>query len=97
MAGRRSPDGLLEPVISEPIRWVVRAAVGDGDAVDEVVKWSAALVVHMRGGLSAGLRDRVRARFPDLAYFEQPGSMHYEPDEGFIDNGFSVSFPRKRR
>jgi hypothetical protein len=31
-----------------------------------------------------------------LEYFNEPGSPHNEPDEGYTEGGFGVSFPRPR-
>lgn len=87
----------LDSIRSEPIRLIARMAAGEGNAVVEVAEWSRATVVHMRDGLSAGLRARLRERFPDVEHYEQPGTPHDAPDEGFVKDGFGVSFPRPRR
>ena len=50
----------------------------------------------MEGGLSGDVRKATRARWPQLEYFRDDGSPHNEPDEGFIEDGFAVSFPRRR-
>ena len=87
----------LEPVRSEAIRWVIDRALADGNRVVSLAQWSKALVAHMENGLSADLQAAIRARWPELEYFSDDGSPHNEPDEGFIEAGFAVSFPRKRR
>ena len=97
MYGDDDRETSLERIASEPILWVVNAAVGDGNAVVEVADWSKSLVVHMRDGLSASLRERAQTRFPDLEFYEEPGTPHDAPDEGFVDQGFGVSFPRSGR
>jgi len=84
----------LSPVGSEAIRWVIERAVADGNRVQALAPWSKALVAHMTEGLSAALRAEVEARWPQLTYFEDQGSPHTQPDEGFIEDGFAISFPR---
>lgn len=86
----------LEPVRSEAIRWVIDRALADGNRVVSLAQWSKALVAHMEGGLSGDVREATRARWPQLEYFRDDGSPHNEPDEGFIEDGFAVSFPRRR-
>ncbi|MEZ5945396.1 MAG: hypothetical protein R3C13_11235 [Hyphomonas sp.] len=84
----------LEPVKSEAIRWVIERAVAQGNPVQALAPWSKALVAHMTEGLDAGLKAEVTARWPGLEYFEDTGSLHTQPDEGWIEDGFAVSFPR---
>ncbi|RZJ01242.1 MAG: hypothetical protein EON90_03665 [Brevundimonas sp.] len=84
----------LERIGSAAIVWVAETAVGDGNAVVEVADWSKTTVVHMRDGLSAAVRAQVGARFPALTYYEEPGTPHNAADEGYVDGGFGVSFPR---
>lgn len=95
MFGKGEPPS-LEDVTSEAIRWVVEAAVADGNAIAELADWSKARVVHMTGGLSPELRARIAARYPELQYYEEAGTPHNAPDEGFVDGDFAVSFPRLR-
>ncbi|MFN4024976.1 MAG: hypothetical protein ACK4MQ_09085 [Hyphomonas sp.] len=89
-----TPD--LSRIRSEAIRWIVDAAIGEGNEVISLADWSKALVAHMRGGLPPGLKEKVEARWPELEYYSDPGSPHNEPDEGYIEGGFAVSFPRPR-
>ena len=84
----------LARIGSQAIRWVAGAAVADGNAVVEVADWSKTLVVHMRDGLSSAVRDQVAARFPELTFYEEPGTPHNAADEGYVDGGFGVSFPK---
>jgi len=86
----------LSPVGSETIRWVICRAIEAGNRVTSLAEWSKALVAHMEGGLTAELKAEIRARYPALDYYEEAGSPHNQPDEGFIENGFAVSFPRSR-
>ena len=86
----------LSPVGSETIRWVICRAIEAGNRVTSLAEWSKALVAHMEGGLTAELKAEIRARYPALDYYEEAGSPHNQPDEGFIENGFGVSFPRPR-
>lgn len=86
----------LSPVGSEAIRWVICRAIEAGNRVTSLAEWSKALVAHMEGGLTAELKAEIRARYPALDYYEEAGSPHNQPDEGFIENGFAVSFPRSR-
>lgn len=81
---------------STTIRWVAERAVETGNSVQGVAQWTRALVVHMDHGLSPALKAEIRSRHPELEYFEQAGSPHNPPDEGFIEDGFAVSFPRPR-
>lgn len=85
----------LEPVRSEAIRWVIEQAVGEGNRVVSLAQWSKALVAHMEAGLTETLKAETRARWPQLEYYAQAGSPHNEADEGFIEAGFAVSFPRE--
>lgn len=88
------PD--LSRIGSQAIRWVVDEAAARGNAVVSLANWSKALVAHMRSGLTPELKADVAARFPALEYLCEPGTPHNEPDEGFIEDGFAVSFPRPR-
>lgn len=89
-----TPD--LSRIQSDAIRWIVDAAVLDGNEVVTLANWTKALVAHMRGGLPSALKERIETHWPGLEYFSQPGTPHNEPDEGYIDSGFAVSFPRPR-
>lgn len=86
----------LDDVQSEAIRWIVDEARAEGCEVAEVADWTEARVVHMRAGLSPGLRSRIEARWPDLRYYAEPGSPHTLPDEGYADGRFHISFPTDR-
>ena len=86
----------LSPVGSETIRRVIEQAIEAGNRVVTIAEWTKALVVHMEQGLSDALKAEIRARYPELEYYEDAGSPHNEPDEGFIEDGFAVSFPRPR-
>lgn len=86
----------LSPVGSETIRWVIDQAVADGNRVVSLAEWTRALVAHMEQGLTDLLKADVQARYPALIYYEEAGSPHNPPDEGFIEGGFAVSFPRPR-
>lgn len=90
------PPISLDPIGSEAIRWIVEEAIADGNEITALAPWTKALVAHMRAGLSPALKARVAARWPTLEYFIQSGTPHNEPDEGYIENGFAVSFPRPR-
>ncbi|MCA8902707.1 MAG: hypothetical protein KDA53_15820 [Hyphomonas sp.] len=96
MTGWRDPDGPVDltPVHSAAIRWVIERALETGNRLQALAPWSKALVAHMTDGLAPALKQEIVARFPDLEYFEDEGSPHNQPDEGFIENGFAVSFPR---
>ncbi len=87
----------LEPVKSEAVRWVIEQAIAGGNRVLELAEWSKALVAHMEQGLTDALKAEVMARYPELEYYEQAGSPHNQPDEGFIEDGSAVSFPRPRQ
>lgn len=84
----------LSPVGSATIRWVIERAVAGGNTAVSLAQWSKALVAHMEAGLSPDLKAEVAARYPGLEYYEDAGSPHNQPDEGFIDGEFAVSFPR---
>lgn len=86
----------LDPIGSEAIRWIVEEARRGGNEVATLAPWTKALVAHMRDGLTPALKEKVAARWPALEYFIQNGTPHNEPDEGYIENGFAVSFPRPR-
>ena len=94
----RDPDAPadLSSVGSETIRWVIERAIGTGNRVASLAPWTKALVAHMEQGLTAELKAEICARFPGLDYYEDPGSPHNQPDEGFVEGGFAVSFPRAR-
>ncbi|WP_321491054.1 hypothetical protein [uncultured Hyphomonas sp.] len=87
----------LSPVGSEAIRRVIERAIEAGNRVASLAEWTKALVAHMEHGLSAELKAEICARYPALKYYEDTGSPHTPPDEGFIEDGFAVSFPRARR
>lgn len=90
------PPISLDPIGSEAIRWIVEEAIAGGNEITALAPWTKALVAHMRDGLSPALKAEIAARWPALEYFIQPGTPHNEPDEGYIENGFAVSFPRPR-
>lgn len=94
----RDPNALvdLSPVGSETIRRVIERAIEDGNRVASLAQWTRALVVHMEQGLDPALKAEICAQYPALNYYEDAGSPHNEPDEGFIEEGFAVSFPRSR-
>ncbi|MGE6698519.1 hypothetical protein ACQKH5_12560 [Hyphomonas sp. NPDC076900] len=50
----------------------------------------------MRDGLTPALKAEIAARWPALDYYSDGGSPHNQPDEGYIENGFAISFPRPR-
>jgi hypothetical protein len=86
----------LSPVGAPAIRWVIDRAVEGGNRVVSLAQWSKALVAHMERGLTAELKTEVAARFPNLAYYTEAGTPHNEPDEGYVEDVFAVSFPRPR-
>jgi hypothetical protein len=96
MSWRGEPPVDLTPVTSDRVRWVIERAVERGNRVVSLAQWSKALVAHMEGGLTAELKSEAAARWPDLAYYIEAGTPHNEPDEGYIEDGFAVSFPRPR-
>lgn len=83
-------------IASAPIRWAIERAVADGNRLVAVAPWSKALVAHMQDGLTPALKADILAHWPGLEYYQEAGSPHNQPDEGFIDGGFAVSFPRPR-
>ncbi len=86
----------LTPVGSEAIRWVIERAVERDNRVVSLAQWTKALVAHMEDGLTAELKAEVARRHPALEYFCEAGTPHNPPDEGYIEDGFAVSFPRPR-
>lgn len=91
-----APPADLSPIRSEAIRWVIERALERGNHVVSLAEWTRALVAHMALDLDDGLKAEVSARWPVLEYFNEPGSPHNEPDEGYTEGGFAVSFPRPR-
>ena len=89
-----TPD--LSQIKSDAIRTIVDMAIANGNEVTALAQWSKALVAHMRDGLTPPLKAEIAARWPAVEYFVQPGTPHNEPDEGYIENGFAISFPRPR-
>lgn len=89
-----TPD--LSQIKSGAIRAIVDMAIADGNEITALAPWTKALVAHMRDGLTQPLKAEIVARWPGVEYFVQPGTPHNEPDEGYIENGFAISFPRPR-
>jgi len=89
-----TPD--LSLIQSDAIVWIVEEARRGGNEITALAPWTKALVAHMRGGLTPALKEKVAARWPALQYFIENGTPHNEPDEGYIEEGFAVSFPRPR-
>jgi hypothetical protein len=89
-----TPD--LTQIKSGAIRAIADMAIADGNEITVLAPWTKALVAHMRDGLTPALKEKIAARWPALEYFIQPGTPHNEPDEGYIEEGFAVSFPRPR-
>jgi hypothetical protein len=50
----------------------------------------------MEGGLTPDFKAAIEARWPQLAYHAEAGTPHTEPDDGYSEDGFAVSFPRLR-
>lgn len=88
------PPVSLDPVGSEAIRWVIDCAVRHGNRVTDLAPWTKALVAHMETGLADEVRQATLTRYPRLEYFSNEGTPHNRADEGFIEGGFAVSFPR---
>ncbi|MBK8198499.1 MAG: hypothetical protein IPK75_09020 [Acidobacteria bacterium] len=86
------PD--LSAVHSAPIRWVIEQALAEGNRLVSLAPWTKALVAHMHGALTPELKQRALESWRGLEWYEDAGSPHNQPDEGFTDNGFAVSFPR---
>jgi hypothetical protein len=91
-----APPISLDPIRSEAIRWIVKEARRSGNEITALAPWTKAIVAHMRDGLTPALKEKVAARWPALQYFIENGTPHNEPDEGYIEEGFAVSFPRPR-
>lgn len=89
-----APD--LSQIKSDAIRAVAEMAIASGNEVTALAVWSRALVAHMRDCLTPALKTKIEARWPVLEYYSDDGSPHNEPDEGYIEDGFAVSFPRPR-
>jgi hypothetical protein len=86
----------LTPITSAAIRWVIERAVAGGNRVLSLAQWSKALVAHMTHGLTPDFKAEIEARWPQLAYHAEAGTPQTEPDEGYSEDGFAVSFPRPR-
>jgi len=80
----------LDTVRSDAIRWVVEAAIADGNELTVLADWTLARVAHMRSGLTPGLRRRIADRYPNLEFFAEPDTPHMAAHEGYIENGFGV-------
>ena len=93
MFGRDEDPPSLEAIKSDAIRWIIETAVADGDRVLALVPWTLALVAHMRDGLTPQVCDLVARHHRDLDYFEEVGTPHCPAHGGYIQDGFSVSFP----
>ena len=89
-----TPD--LSQIKSAAIRTIADMAIANGNEVTALAQWTKALVAHMRDGLTPPLKAEIVARWPDVEYFVQPGTPHNEPDEGYIESGYAISFPRPR-
>ena len=86
----------LNSISSPGIRWVVDQAIAMGMEVEVIAEWSEARVVHMKGPLPDELRAPVLMQRPDLEFYRNGGDMHNAPDEGFMQDGWCVSFPLKK-
>lgn len=93
----REPPADLTRIGSDAIRWIVERAVESGNEVASLGEWTKALVAHMKDGLTPALKTEIEARWPGLEYYSEDGSPHNHPDEGYLDSGFAVSFPRPRQ
>lgn len=89
-----TPD--LSRIQSEAIAWIVEEARRNGNEITVLAPWTRALVAHMRDGLTPDLKVKIAAHWPALEYFIQSGTPHSEPDEGYIEGAFAISFPRPR-
>ena len=85
----------LDTVRSGAIRWVIEAAIADGNDVTVLADRPLARVAHMRSGLTPDLRRQSTERDPDLEFFAEPGTPHMAAHEGYIETGFPVSFPQE--
>lgn len=86
------PD--LSRIRSGAIRWIVERATETGNEVATLGEWTKALVAHMKGPLTGELKAEIDARWPDLTYYREAGTPHNAADEGYIEDGFAVSFPQ---
>lgn len=89
-----TPD--LSRIKSGAIRAIAEMAIAGGNEVVSLADWTKALVAHMRDGLTPALKAEIATRWPALEYYSDAGSPHNAPDEGYIENGFAISFPRPR-
>lgn len=89
-----TPD--LSKIKSGAIRAIAELAIARGNEVTALADWSRALVAHMRDGLTPALKAEIEARWPTLEYYSDNGSPHNEPDEGYVEDGFAISFPSPR-
>lgn len=85
----------LDTLRSDAICWVIKAAVADGNSVTILADWTLARVAHMRRSLTPDLRRQVAEHYPDLECFAEAGTPHTPAHEGYIENGFAVSFPQE--
>jgi len=89
-----TPD--LSRIKSGAIRAIAELAIASGNEVTALADWTKALVAHMRDGLTPAFKAEIETRWPALEYYSDAGSPHNAPDEGYIENGFAISFPRPR-
>ena len=90
--GTPSPPDLNE-ITSDSIRWVVIRAMKFGVHPVVIADWSNARVVHMGGALPDELRGPVLFERSELEFYRNGGDPHNTADEGFMHEGWCVSFP----
>ncbi|MEX1251961.1 MAG: hypothetical protein WEA77_12290 [Hyphomonas sp.] len=86
----------LTRVRSDAIRWVIERAAERGNRFVLLADWPRAPIARMQTGAGDSQKAEVTARWPGLAYYIEAGTRHSEPDEGSIEDGFAVSFPRPK-
>lgn len=86
----------LDDVASPAIRDAAERALAAGLTLESVAQWSKALVVHFREPLPDDLKAQIEAAHPALQWYSNDGSPHNEPDCGWVDGEYAISFPRNR-
>ena len=87
--------------ICPEIDTAIKLALDDGNKIKESSEgWSKAKqVFFMEKKLTQELKNKIKTEIPKLEYWNDAGSPHNEPDEGFFCNECTVgiSFPVARR
>lgn len=85
----------------QEINQAIKFAKVENNNISEISDdWSkVSQVVYMKENLTPLLKEKIISKILEIKYWEDPGSPHYPPSEGFLCEKCKVviSFPKKEK